>query len=58
MHRPGGRGGANWSFELGEALDEEDSGFRFADHFFREGEYVSVRDPEGELTTFKVVSVT
>jgi len=57
VHRPGGRGGANWGFELGAALDEEESGFRFADHEFRAGEYVSVRDPEGELTTFKVVSV-
>jgi hypothetical protein len=58
VHRPGGRGGANWGFEFGEALDEEEAGFHFAEHVFREGEYVSVRDPEGELTTFKVVSVS
>ncbi len=58
VHRPGGRGGANWVFELGEALDEEESGFRFADHAFLPGEYVSVREPDAELTTFKVVSVS
>ena len=57
VHRPGGRGGANWGFELGETLDEADAGYRFSDHEFREGEYVSAPDPEGELTTFKVVSV-
>ncbi len=56
-HRPGGHGGANWAFELGEALDEEEAGFRFADHAFRPGEYVSLREANGELTTFKVISV-
>ncbi len=37
-------------------LDEEDEGFRFADHAFAQGEYVSIRD-DGELVTFRVVSV-
>ena len=58
MHRPGGHGGASWAFELGEALDREEAGFRFADHAFRAGEYVSLREAEGELTTFKVISVS
>ena len=46
-------------FELGAGarLDEEDMAFRFGDHVFRPGEYVSVWEPEGELVTFKVVSV-
>ncbi len=57
-HRPGGRGGANWAFELGDKLDEEEAGFRFADHAFRPGEYVSLREADGELTTFKVISVS
>ncbi len=57
VHRPGGRGGANWGFEFGPALDEAEPGFRFADHAFQPGEYVSAPDPEGDLTTFKVVSV-
>ena len=59
VHRAGGRGGSTWGFELGAGarLDEEDMGFRFGDHVFRPGEYVSVWEPEGELVTFKVVSV-
>ena len=59
-HRPGGRGGSTWAFEYGEAaaLDEEAPGYRFADHVFRVGEYVSIREAEGELLTFKVVDVS
>ncbi len=59
VHRAGGRGGSTWAFELGEGADlnEEEDGFRFGDHAFQPGEYVSVRDDEGELVTFKVVSV-
>jgi hypothetical protein len=51
--------GRTWGFELGAGarLDEEDVGFRFGDHVFRPGEYVSVWEPEGELVTFKVVSI-
>ncbi len=59
VHKAGGLGGSTWSFELGAGatLDEEDDGFRFGDHPFREGEYVSIRDEDGELVTFRVVSV-
>lgn len=59
VHRAGGRGGSTWGFELGvgSQLDEEEDGFRFADHAFREGEYVSIREEDGELMTFRVVSV-
>src|SRR4051794_34610397 len=51
VHRPGGRKGANWVFELGDDLDEEEPGFRFADHAFRPGEYVSLREQDGDLVT-------
>ena len=59
VHRAGGRGGSTWSFEwkLPNAQDEEDEGFRFGDHAFRVGEYVSVREAEGQLLTFRVVNV-
>jgi hypothetical protein len=59
VHRAGGRGGSTWRFELGEgaALDAEEDGFRFSDHAFVAGEYVSIREEDGELTTFRVVSV-
>jgi hypothetical protein len=60
VHRPGGRGGSTWAFEYGKAaaLDEEAPGYRFADHAFRVGEYVSIRGEDGELLTFKVVDVS
>jgi len=59
VHRAGGHGGATWGFELGTGakLDEEEEGFRFGDHAFRAGEYVSIREEDGELLTFKVISV-
>ena len=59
VHKAGGVGGSTWRFELGvgHKLDEEDDGFRFADHPFKSGEYVSIRDEDGELVTFRVVSV-
>jgi hypothetical protein len=59
VHRAGGRGGSTWGFELGAGakLDAEDDGFRFADHAFVPGEYVSIREEEGDLVTFRVVSV-
>lgn len=58
VHRPGGRGGATWAFDYDEnAADDEEAGYRLGDHVFAPGEYVSVRDEEGVLHTFKVVSV-
>jgi hypothetical protein len=61
VHRAGGLGGSTWTFEWkgakgSEAIDE-DEGYRFADHLFTVGEYVSVREPEGQMLTFRVVSV-
>ena len=59
VHRAGGRGGSTWSFEWnkGARNEEEEEGFRFGDHAFKVGEYVSVREEEGELLTFRVTSV-
>jgi len=60
VHRPGGRGGSTWAFEHGKAakLDEEAPGYRFADHALRVGEYVSIREEDGELVTFRVAEVS
>jgi hypothetical protein len=59
VHRAGGRGGSTWAFEWKspQAVDEEEEGFRFGDHAFEVGEYVSVREAEGDLLTFRVVGV-
>lgn len=58
MHRAGGQGGATWAFdyELGEG--DEEAGYRFGAHAFKVGEYVSIRDDDGELNTYRVASVS
>lgn len=59
VHRPGGRGGATWAFDYEEgSADEEEEGYRFGDHAFTPGEYVSIRDEDGELLTYRVTAVT
>jgi hypothetical protein len=60
VHRAGGRGGSTWAFEWKTSrrdADEEEEGFRFGDHTFNVGDYVSVREPDGPLLTFRVNSV-
>ncbi len=58
VHKAGGAGGATWRFDYDATSDDDDeAGYRFGDHAFKPGEYVSVRDPEGEMHTFRVVSV-
>ena len=59
VHRAGGLGGSTWAFEWKSpgAGEEEEEGFRFGDHAFKIGEYVSVREAEGDLLTFRVVRV-
>jgi hypothetical protein len=52
------RGGA-WAFHydvLGDAEDDE-SGYRFGDHRFTPGEYVSIKEHDDVLRTFRVTSV-
>ena len=58
VHKPGGAEHARWVFDYDEtAEDDDEAGFRFAAHRFQPGEYVSIRDDEGEMHTFQVVSV-
>ncbi|MGE0586387.1 MAG: hypothetical protein AB7O39_14735 [Flavobacteriaceae bacterium] len=54
VHRPGG----SWAFVYDIAGDEDDeAGYRFGRHAFNIGEYVSVKDEDGEMHTFQVVTV-
>jgi hypothetical protein len=56
-HKPGGPTHGRWMFVYGNASGEDDeAGHRFAAHAFRPGEYVPIRDQEGVLNTFQVVS--
>lgn len=58
VHKSGGKEHARWIFDYNEAAEDDDeAGYRFASHAFLPGEYVSIRDEDGELHTFQVVSV-
>ncbi len=55
VHRRGG----TWAFHYDVAgdADEDEPGFKFDAHVFAEDEYVSLREQDGELLTFQVISV-
>jgi hypothetical protein len=58
VHKPGGSEHARWVFDYDQAAEEDDeAGYRFGSHSFRNGEYVSIRDEDGEMHTFQVGSV-
>lgn len=57
VRKAGGAGGATWTFDYDPGADDDDeAGFRFGDHAFQIGEYVSIRDDDGEMQTFVVTS--
>ncbi len=58
FHRPGGAGGATWLIDYNDATDTDDeAGYRLGTHRFVPGEYVSVRDEDGEMHTFRIASI-
>jgi hypothetical protein len=58
VHKPGGAEHARWVFDYDMSADEDDeAGYRFGAHAFRPGEYVSIRDEDGEMHTFQVATV-
>ncbi len=58
LHRPGGSEHARWVFDYDNSAEYDDeAGYRFGAHAFRQGEYVSIRDEAGDMHTFQVVSV-
>jgi hypothetical protein len=58
VHRPGGSGGATWMIDYDrQRADDDEAGYRLGTHAFRVGEYVSIRDADGDLNIFKVVEV-
>ncbi len=58
VHKPGGPEHGRWVFDYNpDRADEDESGYRFGAHAFRPGEYVSIRDEDGETHTFVVASV-
>jgi hypothetical protein len=58
VHKQGGPEHARWIFDYDPtAVDDDESGYRFGAHVFRSGEYVSIRNDDGEMHTYQVVSV-
>lgn len=58
IHRAGGANGATWMFDYDPASEgDEEAGQRFGAHAFTPGEYVSVREPNGDVRAYKVASV-
>jgi hypothetical protein len=58
VHRAGGDKGATWGFDYDRATHADDeSGFKFGDHVIKPGEYVSIKDPDGDMETYKIVAV-
>jgi hypothetical protein len=59
VHKPGGAEHARWVFDHDPKNQSDDeAGYRFGSHAFAPGEYVSIRDAEGDMHTFVVASVT
>jgi hypothetical protein len=58
VHTPGGVGGATWRIDYDDRTDTDDeAGFRLGSHAFAAGEYVSIRDADGDLHTFTVKEI-
>ncbi len=58
VHKPGGPEHGRWIFDYDETAEfDDEAGYRFGTHVFRLGEYVSIRDEDGEMHTFQVASV-
>jgi hypothetical protein len=58
VHKPGGAEHARWVFDYeANTTADDEAGYRFGVHAFSLGEYVSIRDEDGDLHTFRVASV-
>jgi hypothetical protein len=58
IHKHGGHGGAIWAIDYDAARDDDDeAGYRLDTHRFIIGEYVSIKDSDEDMHTFRVVDV-
>lgn len=46
-----------WAFSYAPGDEDDEDFFHLETHALKEGEYVSIREPDGETHTFKIVSV-
>ena len=51
--------GGKWAFhyDIHGDPDSDEAGYRFGEHVFKSGEYVSILEHDGVMRTFKVMSV-
>ena len=56
VYRSVGEAG-HWRFYYEKPFPDDEIGYRLEAHTFRNGEYVSIRDEDGETHTFQVASV-
>lgn len=49
--------GGKWFFDYEEGEEDDEAGFRFGEERFVVGEYVSIREDDGKMHTFRVASV-
>ena len=50
--------GRTWAFHYDiNGQDDDEPGFKFDSHVFKPGEYVSIREHDGRLRTFKVAAI-
>ena len=56
VRKPGG----SWAFhyDIHGGINDDEAGYRFGDHPFIAGEYVSIREHDEDMNTFRVVSVS
>lgn len=58
VHKAGGAEHARWMLDYGGGKGgDEEAAYRFGDHKFSPGEYVSIRGHDGQLHTFVVAVV-
>jgi hypothetical protein len=57
VHRAGGVGGATWIIHYSGQSDADEEGFRLGQHVMQRDEFVSIRNDEGEMQTFRVSDV-
>jgi hypothetical protein len=50
-------GKGKWAFSYVVGEDDDEPIHRFAEHVFREGEYISVREANGEPHTFRIALI-
>lgn len=58
LHRAGGEGGATWGIDYDDAASDDDEvGYKLDKHRFTIGEYISIREQEGDFKPYRIVAI-